>query len=837
MDTSASGEGSSSHPSIEMTSADIVHQRTRDVGDDYLEISETPQIVLCAAYTGGWIGLSYYTVETGQLHLMNDQKEADDFALFKRVLIQVEPSVIVLSSKADKAMVSVSKDYAESGEEDNTPAQTCSVEVVPSADFKYDQCKRRLLFLDLPGVDKEASEHQKLLQISGLIDLRAELMVRSAGVLLKFVEKRRLGIELEECTARVPLLAVKNFSLDSLMLMDEASFCGLQVFRKEAHPSVYKAGGGGAKEGLSLFGIANKTKSSLGYKMLKMWFLRPLNDKQTLTNRLDAISFLSSPRNEEVATTLHSCIKQIKNIPRILVRMSNAVATISDWKALYKTVYNGIFIGDLCRSLPSNISVFKRTSECLCESIQRVAALIDKVIDFDESDVNSRFCVKSNIDSELDSKRELLYGLPDLLTRAAEAELESFPPESGISHCSIVYVAQLGYLLSLPPAEADKVKDSVEALGLQFVFSNDQGIHYKTDRTKELESQLGDTMYEALDRESEIIHRLQEVVLEQSSELVAVMDVAAELDCLLSLSVFAKEHNLLRPELTSDNVIYIKGGRHPLQELCTSPFVPNDSSFDMNQGRVKLLTGPNASGKSVYLKQVGLIVFMAHIGSFVPAEYAKIGLLDGLFTRVRTRESVSLALSTFMIDMNQVSMALKLSTEKSLVILDEFGKGTATVDGLSLLVSSLRQWLSREDHCPNIIVSTHFHSIIQQKLLPDSTLIEYLTMDTLHDNDDLVFLYKLIRGVTCSSYACKVAAAMGIERSIIDRGSEVTELISQNKPVTRRDSPAMEHAHTQCSALVAKFLQLNLATDDMQAFLKAVLALADRQTVATHHNS
>jgi DNA mismatch repair protein MSH5 len=174
-----------------------------------------------------------------------------------------------------------------------------------------------------------------------------------------------------------------------------------------------------------------------------------------------------------------------------------------------------------------------------------------------------------------------------------------------------------------------------------------------------------------------------------------------------------------------------------------------------------------------FFLQVALIVYMAHIGCFVPAETAVIGITDRIFSRIHTRESVSVNLSTFMIDLNQVSLALRCCTEKSLVIVDEFGKGTSNVDGLSLLCASLKHWLRMEKQCPKLLVSTHFHSLIQQQLLPSSPLLQYQTMEVMHHNDDLVFLHQLKDGHTSSSYASHIAAVANVPTELIKRGHEV----------------------------------------------------------------
>jgi DNA mismatch repair protein MSH5 len=450
-------------------------------------------------------------------------------------------------------------------------------------------------------------------------------------------------------------------------------------------------------------------------------------------------------------------------------------------------------------------------------------------VDFEESNIQNRFVVKPGVDSDLDEKKHTYNGLPDLMTRVASMELTKLDNE--VEECQVIYVPQLGYLLRFKRTSWMKKEEDFQLNDMTFVFLSDGYVHYKTQATNELSHLLGDTQCEIHDHETAIMHKLQSVIVQHSHALVTVVEYAAELDCLLSLAQLAKEYNYCRPELTSENVIYIKNGRHPLQELCVTAFIPNDTCIDLSNGRMKILTGANASGKSVYLTQVGLIVYLAHIGSFVPAEVAKIGLLHGIFTRIQTRESVSVQQSAFLIDVNQVSTAVQCATSNSLILLDEFGKGTATVDGLSLLTSVLRHWLRKGEECPNVLVSTHFHSIIKQSLLPNTRLIEYLTMDTLNDQGELVFLYQLVKGTSDTSHAFHIASTVGLPASCINRATIVSDQICKNEPVTRADEVDSETRHKLCSLLVGQFLNLDLTNDNVTHFLQEFVLSNAKDTI------
>ncbi|KAA8591600.1 hypothetical protein FQN60_016974 [Etheostoma spectabile] len=245
-----------------------------------------------------------------------------------------------------------------------------------------------------------------------------------------------------------------------------------------------------------------------------------------------------------------------------------------------------------------------------------------------------------------------------------------------------------------------------------------------------------------------------------------------------------------------------------------------------SQGRVKIITGPNSSGKSIYLKQVGLIVFMALIGSDVPAKEAEIGLVDGIFTRMQSRESVSVGLSTFMIDLNQMAQALNSTTGNSLVLIDEFGKGTNTVDGLSLLAASISHWLRKPPvDVPHVLLATNFHSLLQLGLLPSSGLLSLLTLETAVDGDELVFLYQLKEGICQSSYAANIATLAGLPTSLVQRGVEVSELYRTGRLIKRIDKASSDEQANRCRSVVETFLSLDLEDKDLdlQHFMKEEL--------------
>ncbi|XP_065829272.1 mutS protein homolog 5-like isoform X2 [Oscarella lobularis] len=761
-----------------MDEADLtVHRRSQIFDED----SEDSKIYLSVLWSGGRLGSSFYDTFSSELNFQLDIVERDDFEQLRNLLRQVRPQSILTSSKQDERFVKAIREMDFDVDE---------IEILPSSDYSVDVCKRRLLTLaSLPGMPNHFNAEEKVIYVSSLVPPDSRNAVKSAGALLKHLDKKRVNVELENRDVHIPVLSVKQYLLNDIMAIDDNSLSALQVFRREHHPSTYKTGNA-SKEGLSLFGICNKTRTLIGSRRLKTWFMRPSRDLALLTQRFDAVDFLSSPRNSEIVASLRDSLKHVSNVLRILTRMVSAHVTIADWKSLYKTAYNSTYIGATCKSLPQEIEIFRKIGEVFTEDLQEIAGLIDKIVDFEESRAQHRFVVKLGVDEELDRKKDTYSQLPDLMTKVAEEELAKL--DGAIKECNVLYFPQVGYILAIPCTAAEKEANDHQIPGLEFVYWANDFAHYKSARTKELDATLGDTQNEIRDYEHSIMRKLESTILEHTEVLFDVVEYAADLDCLMALAMTARENNFVKPDCTAENVIRVERGRHPLQELCTNPFVPNDVVVEPNSQRMKILTGPNASGKSVYLKQVALIVYMAHVGSFVPADSALIGLTDRIFTRIHSRESVSVGLSTFMIDLNQTAVALQSATESSLVLIDEFGKGTSTVDGLALLTSSLRFWLKQGERCPKVFVSTHFHSLVQQDLLPSSPYVHFQTMDVMCDGDDLIFLYELKDGQTTSSHACHIAAEAGVPEEVIVRAKEVSKLVLERRPIHRIHSASAE---------------------------------------------
>ncbi|XP_012905680.1 mutS protein homolog 5 isoform X6 [Mustela putorius furo] len=739
---------------------------------------------LCVLWASGHLGIAYYDTSDSTIHFMPDAPDQESLRLLQRVLDEINPRSIVTSAKQDENMTRFLGKLA--SQEHREPKRP-EIVFLPSVDFGLEISKQRLLSGNYAFIPDSTTATEKILFLSSIIPFDCVLTVRALGGLLKFLGRRRIGIELEDYNVSVPILGFKKFVLTHLVSIDQDTYSVLQIFKSESHPSVYKVASG-LKEGLSLFGILNRCRCKWGEKLLRLWFTRPTQDLGELNSRLDVIQFFLLPQNLDIAQMLHRLLSHIKNVPLILKRMKLSHTKASDWQVLYKTVYSALGLRDACRSLPQSIQLFQDIAQEFSDDLHHIASLIGKVVDFEGSLAENRFTVLPNIDPDIDEKKRRLMGLPSFLTEVARKELENL--DSRIPSCSVIYIP---------------------------LFLSEEKLHYRSARTKELDVLLGDLHCDIRDQETLLMYQLQCQVLARASVLTRVLDLASRLDVLLALASAARDYGYSRPRYSPQLLgVRIQNGRHPLMELCARTFVPNSAECGGDRGRVKVITGPNSSGKSIYLKQVGLITFMALVGSFVPAEEAEIGAVDAIFTRIHSCESISLGLSTFMIDLNQqVAKAVNNATKQSLVLIDEFGKGTNTVDGLALLAAVLRHWLALGPVCPHIFVATNFLSLVQLQLLPQGPLLQYLTMETCEDGDDLVFFYQVCEGIAKASHASHTAAQAGLPDQLLTRGKEVSDLIRSGKPIKPVRELLKEKQMENCQTLVDKFLKLDLEDPDL----------------------
>ena len=304
----------------------------------------------------------------------------------------------------------------------------------------------------------------------------------------------------------------------------------------------------------------------------------------------------------------------------------------------------------------------------------------------------------------------------------------------------------------------------------------------------QLDEELGDIYSKMVDVEIELIQVLKERIVPFKSEIITFYEACCEIDCILSLCTAAKKYSLKRPFVEAQGKspqdstrLEAKNARHIMQEIVVDSFIPND--FSIENFRQTILTGPNCSGKSVYLKQIGIICILAQIGSFIPASSASLSVVDAIFTRMRTKETVSLGCSSFQIELNQVLQAITQATKKSLILIDEFGKGTESADGIGLMCGILNHHATVKGPSAKIIYATHFHEIYSY--FSDSPRFNWLYMDSIEQEDvkNVIFLYTVKEGFNSNSFGCFCAKIAGIPQDLIDRAEAITRAYLEYQPI------------------------------------------------------
>ncbi|KAL8997253.1 MAG: hypothetical protein Q9169_003446 [Polycauliona sp. 2 TL-2023] len=689
------------------------------------------------------------------------------------------------------------------------------LEVRPSPEFAFETAKAKLSNIRLspshashmafitPG-DAESYEDYiessepdytgrqgKLLRLSGIVDLESRLTVGCAGAVLTYLQRRKAVVYLPGDDTAQPAFrvsAIGMFSLDGVMFIDAETLGALQVMHSQSHPQAHNQGpsraSSGSKEGLSVYGLFHHlARTPQGKHLLRQYFLRPSLDIPTIDERLDTASIFLRPDNTSLLNNIVKSLGQIKNMKTVVIHLkkgiSNGTGSGSSggiksgvWSSLRSFAFHALQIRDTI-SETMGAEVLPIRAKLLEDLDWRRIAGIGRLVDFPLSAEVHRTVVKPGVDEALDTMKQTYDGIEDLLNKTSQSIAETVPIQYGLD-LNVIFFPQIGFLISMP-IDATTGRGDYEGPedgdGWDRIFSTRSRVYYKDYRMRELDETFGDMYAMICDKEIEIIYKLGREVLEFEEELSHASEF------FLALAQGAGMYKLSRPVVTEDNVIRIRGGRHPLQELTVPSYVANDTMIlggegaDNQPGRpsgartgadsspvprsvtetqpsMLIMTGPNYSGKSVYLKQIALIVYMAHVGCFVPAEAAVIGLTDKILTRIATKETMARMQSAFMIDLQQVTKAVTLATHRSLVIMDEFGKGTDSNDGSGLACGVLEHFLGLGDQSPKVLGATHFHEIFENGFLQPRAQLAFGHMEVRVDmeaeavEEQITYLYK-----------------------------------------------------------------------------------------------
>ena len=520
----------------------------------------------------------------------------------------------------------------------------------------------------------------------------------------------------------------------------------------------------GEKKG-SLLWVIDKTKTPMGRRLLRSWVLRPLVSTTQIGRRLDAVEELF---NETVARSeLMLCLRDIGDIERLIGKIVYGSAGGRDLKALEYSIRQ---VPPLLQQLMTMLSgLLKELREI--DDLRDIEALIRRTIEDDPPfSVREGGIIRSGVNEEVDTLRALLKD-----STGAMAAIESRERERTGKKLKVGYNRVFGYYIEIPRSSSDSVPE--DYIRKQTLTNSERFI---TQELKELETKLLTAKDRLAELEYSLFSELRVRIANEVGRIQTASYAVAALDALCSLAETAAKNNYCKPEIDISGVIDIREGRHPVVEVMQldTLFVPNDTFMDTDSARTMIITGPNMAGKSTYMRQTALIVLMAQMGSFVPAKSARIGIIDRVFTRIGASDDLSSGKSTFMVEMTEVAEILSGATSKSLLILDEIGRGTSTYDGMSIARAVLEYCSDKRKLGAKTLFSTHYHELTV--LENETPGVKNFNISAKKRGGDIIFLRKIVPGGADDSYGIEVAGLAGVPDSVVRRAKTVLKMLEES---------------------------------------------------------
>ena len=518
----------------------------------------------------------------------------------------------------------------------------------------------------------------------------------------------------------------------------------------------------------SLLWVLDHTKTSMGKRLLKSYIEQPLVKLAIITNRLDAVEQLC--RKSVLQQELAEALSKVYDIERLMTRVMYKTATPRDVKSLSLTALQ---IPEIKRILGEFNAKLLVELNSKIDTLTDISNIIEKAI-VDDPPVTAKEggVIKDGFNEELDRLRHIIKGGKGIIDEIEQRERDA----TGIKSLKIGYNRVFGYYIEVTKSYYDLVPDTY--IRKQTLANCERFI---TDELKKTENEILGANEKVLSLEANIFAEVRDYIAEQLAKVQETASSIAQLDVLCSFAYVSMKNEYTKPDIAIDGIIDIKDGRHPVVELMLNDemYVPNDTYLDMNSNRMSIITGPNMSGKSTYMRQVALITLMAQIGCFVPAKSAKITIVDKIFTRVGASDDLTAGQSTFMVEMSEVADILKNATKHSLVILDEVGRGTSTFDGISIATSVAEYIANTRVLGCKTLFATHYHELI--KLADRIDGVNNYSVAVKKIGEDIKFLRKIVPGGVDDSYGIEVAKLAGLPNKVLSRAKELLNEMELSK--------------------------------------------------------
>nr|WP_300407102.1 DNA mismatch repair protein MutS [uncultured Ruminococcus sp.] len=673
------------------------------------------------------IGLSFCDISTGELFITEISGE-DLQDQLQDQLISYNPREILIGGEIVnfKTLPNFIKEKL-----------SASVEMLTDDEFGYSIC--------LDAMKNQFKEND----VNSIKDKKE--MVSSVGALLSY-------LKVTQITGYERINTFEVYNENQYMNLDYNTRRNLELTRTMMNKE---------KKG-SLIWLLDKTKTAMGKRLLRYWLEHPLLNIGTILNRQSAIADLVDDTVQRLEIT--ESLIGIFDIERLMTKIVYGNANARELRSLCGAFENLPQIKNLISKFDS--SLMRKLTEDI-DPLEDIHQLIDTAIEEEPPfSVREGGLIKEGYNEELDAVRSDMNNSTSLL---AQIELEQ-KEKTGIPKLKVGYNRVFGYYIEVTNSYKDKVPE--EYIRKQTLTNCER---YITQELKDLEGRILGAKDRSFGMEYAIFDEIRKIVANNLDRIEKTAKAIATLDVLTSLANVASDNNYTRPEVNQSSKIILKDSRHPVVEalLSGAPFVPNDVTLDNDSNRVAIITGPNMAGKSTYMRQVALIVLMAQMGSFVPASYAEIGVVDSIFTRVGASDDLASGQSTFMVEMNEVANIVKKATKNSLLILDEIGRGTSTYDGMSIARAVLEFVADKKKLGAKALFATHYHELTVMENLLDG--VKNYNIAVKKRGDDITFLRRIIPGGADDSYGIEVAKLAGLPDWIIKRAKEILKELTSGK--------------------------------------------------------
>jgi DNA mismatch repair protein MutS len=666
----------------------------------------------------------------------------------------------------------------------NNPAIQSSLNgfyVTPYEDwyFDYIESYRKLL------------KHFKVTSLEGFGCEDMVVAISAAGALLNYLE------ETHKSTVSLKKLSVLR--RESHMVIDANAQKNLEITRS------MKDGG---KEG-SMLWVMDETFTPMGGRLLRTWLLNPLLDTEEINARLDAVNFLIE--NSDVFKKVHETLKDISDIERLTSRVDNETANAPDLLSLKKSLEKLPILKSALHECP-----VKKLSEIYnrIDLLEDVKTIIEHAISDEPSlSLKDGGIIKKGFNSEVDELRQIRGSGKDFIASLQVRERE----RTGIPSLKIGYNRIFGYYIEVTKTHLSLVPD--DYVRKQTLVNGERFI---TPELKEYEAKVLGAEERLKQLEYELFVSVRKNISRETQRMQVTSTAVAEIDVLQSFAYVAKKYSYERPVVDTGDTIQIIEGRHPVIERISSgeKFIPNNTFIDNDTNNILIITGPNMAGKSTYMRQVALIILLAQSGSFIPAKDAKIGVVDRIFTRIGASDAIVKGQSTFMVEMIETASILNNATKKSLVLLDEIGRGTSTFDGISIAWAVV-EFLVKKIRARTMF-ATHYHELTELALCYEG--IKNLNVAVKEWGDEIIFLRRIEEGSADKSYGIQVARLAGLPEETIERAKEVLSNLEKSE-LNELGAPKLAYSPKIDSSKMMKRAQLDLFATQADPVLKEILGL------------